>query len=98
MVKNPPANAGDAGSIPGSGRSPEDANGNLLPCSCLGNSWTEEPSGLNSPSGHKESNMTLAAEHALLNKQRNAKWRMITVLNLEVTMISNPCDLNLKWL
>ena len=39
-VKNLPANAGDAGdpgSIPGSGRSPGGRNGNLLQCSCLGN-------------------------------------------------------------
>ena len=28
QVKNPPANAGDPGSIPGSGRSPEAGNGN----------------------------------------------------------------------
>ena len=28
MVKNPPANAGDAGSIPGSGRFPGGGNGN----------------------------------------------------------------------
>ena len=37
MVKNPPANVGDAGSIPGSGRSPGEGNGNALPYSCLGN-------------------------------------------------------------
>ena len=40
MVKNPPANSGDArdvGSIPGSGRSPGDGNGNPLQYSCLGN-------------------------------------------------------------
>ena len=30
MVKNPPANSGDAGSIPGSGRSPGGGNGNSL--------------------------------------------------------------------
>ena len=30
VVKNPPANAGDAGSIPGSGRSPGAGNGNPL--------------------------------------------------------------------
>ena len=36
-VKNPPANAGDAGSIPGSGRSPGGGNGNPLQYSCLGN-------------------------------------------------------------
>ena len=38
MVKNPPANAGDArdvGLIPGSGRSPGVGNGNPLQCSCL---------------------------------------------------------------
>ena len=37
VVKNPPASAGDAGSIPGSGRSPGDGNGNPLQYSCLGN-------------------------------------------------------------
>ena len=37
MVKNPPANAGDTGSIPGLGRSPEGGNGNLLQYACLGN-------------------------------------------------------------
>ena len=30
VVKNPPANAGDADSIPGSGRSPGGGNGNTL--------------------------------------------------------------------
>jgi len=29
-VKNPPANAGDIGLIPGSGRSPGEVNGNRL--------------------------------------------------------------------
>ena len=38
MVKKSPANAGDAGLISGSGRSPEKGNGNLLQYSCLGNS------------------------------------------------------------
>ena len=37
MVKNPPANAGDLGSIPGSGRSPGGGNGNPLRYSCLEN-------------------------------------------------------------
>ena len=31
-------NAGDLGSIPGSGRSPGEGNGNPLQCSCLENS------------------------------------------------------------
>ena len=40
VVKNLPANAGDLrdiGSIPGSGRSPGEGNGNPFQYSCLGN-------------------------------------------------------------
>ena len=40
MVKNPPADAGDegdVGSIPGSGRSPGEGNGNPLQYACLRN-------------------------------------------------------------
>ena len=36
VVKNPSAKAGDAGSIPGLGRSPGVGNGNPLQYSCLG--------------------------------------------------------------
>ena len=45
VVKNPPANAGDirnAGSIPGSGRSPEGGNGNPPQYSCLENPMDRE--------------------------------------------------------
>ena len=38
VVKNPPANTGDLGSIPGSGRSPGERNGYPLQYSCLENS------------------------------------------------------------
>ena len=38
MVENPPASAGDAGSIPGLARSPGGGNGNPLQYSCLENS------------------------------------------------------------
>ena len=37
LVKNPPDNAGDTGSIPGLGRSPEEGNGNPPQGSCLEN-------------------------------------------------------------
>ena len=46
VVKNPPANAGDQGSIPGSGRSPEEgvaAHSSILAWRIP---WTEEPGGL----------------------------------------------------
>ena len=42
MVKNPPANAGDAGLTPGLGRSPEEENGNALQYSCLENPMDRE--------------------------------------------------------
>ena len=37
VVKNPPTNAGNAASIPGSGRAPGEGNGNPLRYSCLEN-------------------------------------------------------------
>jgi len=39
-------NAGNPGSIPGSGRSPGEGNGNPLQYSCWGNPGIEEPSRL----------------------------------------------------
>ena len=51
VVKNPPANAGDAwdtGSIPGSGRSPGVGNGNFSSILTRKIPWTEEPGGLQS--------------------------------------------------
>ena len=42
MAKNTPANAGDTGSIPGSGRSPEEGNGNPHQYFCLGNPTDRE--------------------------------------------------------
>ena len=37
VVKNPPANAGDMGSVPELGKSSGEGNGNPLQNSCLGN-------------------------------------------------------------
>ena len=58
MVKNPTANAGDAGLIPGSGRSPGGGNSNPLLYSCLGSpmyigAWWATAHGVT-----KESDMT----------------------------------------
>ena len=52
VVKNPHANAGDMGSVPGSERSPGEGNGNPLQNACLGITSTEEPGKLQSM-GHK---------------------------------------------
>ena len=46
MVKNPPANAVDVGSIPGSERPHGEGNGNPLHILAWEIPWTEEPGGL----------------------------------------------------
>ena len=49
MVKNPPANGGDTGLIPGSGRSPGVGNGNPGHLFLPGKTpWTEKPGRLQS--------------------------------------------------
>ena len=58
MVKNPPTNAGDVGSIPGSGRCPGEGNGNPLHYSCLENSMDREAWPGYYPWVHKELDMT----------------------------------------
>ena len=61
MVKNLPANvgdAGDSGSVPGSGRSPGIGNGNLLQYSCLDNPMDRGAWWVTVHGGHKESDTT----------------------------------------
>ena len=65
MVKNPPANAGDAGLIPRSGRPPGGEHGNHSSILAGKIPWTEEPGRLGySPSCHKELDTAEAIEHA----------------------------------
>ena len=51
--KESACNAGDLGSIPGSGRSPGEGNGNPLQYSCLEIPWTEKPGRLQSMGLHR---------------------------------------------
>ena len=63
LVKNLPANArdiGDAGLIPGSGRSPGGENGNSLQYFLPGESHRQRSQAGNSPQGRKESDTTEA--------------------------------------
>ena len=53
VVKNLSANAGDASSIPGSGSSPAEGNGNPLHILAWEIPWTEEPDGLQSTASEK---------------------------------------------
>ena len=57
VVKNPPADAEGTGSIPGSGRSPGERNGNPLQYCCLGNpmergTWKATVHGVAKELGH----------------------------------------------
>ena len=58
MVMNPPANAGDAGSIPASGRYPGEGNSYPLQCSYHGIPRGQKSLAGYSPWNGKESNMT----------------------------------------
>ena len=54
MVKNLPANAGDLGSIPGSGRSPGEGNGNPVQVVLPGKSHGQRSLAATVHGGHKE--------------------------------------------
>ena len=87
MVKNLPANAGDTGYIPRSGRSPGGGHGNPLQYSCLDNSGQRSPAGY-SPQGHKELNATYLLNNSNTNlvycSQRgdSAVFESVSVLEL----------------
>ena len=63
LGKSSACNAGDLGSIPGSGRSPGEGNGNPLQYSCLQNPMDRGYS----PWGHKGSDTTLQLNHHHVN-------------------------------
>ena len=70
VLKNPPANAGDtgdAGSIPGQGRSPGGGNHNLLQYSCLENHMERGVWWATAHRVAKKLDMTEATEHACMH-------------------------------
>ena len=87
VVKDPPANAGDtgdAGSIPGVGRSPGGGTGNPLQCSCLENSMPEEPGGPQF-TGSQRVKHSLVTLHAHMHSKH---LKIIYVINLTKCYIS----------
>ena len=72
VVKNPPADARDAGSIPGSGRSPGGEMATHSSILAWEVPWTEEPGGWvagYSLCGRKELDTTEATQHARTSLQ-----------------------------
>ena len=74
----PTSNAGDPGSIPGSGRSPGEGNGNQLQYSCLENPMDGGPGRPQASQGRKELGMTerlhCGSTEVLRRKHLNPKW------------------------
>ena len=75
MVKNPPANAGDVGSVPGFGRSPGEGNGTQLQYSCL-EYFMDRGTWQASPWGSKKVRHNLVTKQ---HKNNNANSRTVTV-------------------
>ena len=73
VVRNLPANAGDAGSSPGSGRSPGVGNGNPFQYPCLGNSLDRGAWVGYSPRGLKESDV-MEHKHKRWKQQKYTYW------------------------
>ena len=103
-AKESSCSTGDPCSIPRSGRSPGEGNGNPLQYSCLRIPWTEEPGGLQS-TGSKELGMTeqLKHTHTLLSRFFSqcflflgvGDWTMGHTKSWFPDQGLNPCPL--KW-
>ena len=75
VVKNLTANAGDAGSTAGSGKSPKEGNGNPLQYSCLGNPMDRGASQA-TVHGGKDSDTTARPTHS------STRTRVLTRVSL----------------
>ena len=80
-VKNPPANAGDVGLIPGSGRAPGEGNGKHSSTLAWEISWTEEPGRLQTMGPQK-------SQTQLSNKKDGLMLFAATWTDLEIVMLS----------
>ena len=79
VVKNSPANAGDAGSIPGSVRSPGEGNGNPLVILAWNIQWTQKPwlQAMGSQSKHDlVAKQQFSNDKAIKTKKKNTYIRL----------------------
>ena len=97
VVKNPFANAGDEGSIPGWGRSPGEGNCNSTPQFLPGKFHGQRSLAGYSPWGHKESDTT---EHTHICSCANLQWILIQTQELTASG-PGPAPVqtcaNLRW-
>ena len=111
MVKNPPANTGDEGLIPGWGRSPGEGSGNPLQCSCLENprdrgawwaavcgvaqSWARLKRLSNSSSSSHQYNTRLHT--VLINRQKLLQFGREVLIHLPYSTDIELLDAYLFW-
>ena len=81
MVKNMLANAGHVGSMPESGRSPGEGNGNPLQYSSWEIPWTEESGGLQSM-GSQRVRYDLVTKQQVIGKSRLSTCRCLLCCSL----------------
>ena len=79
MAKNPPANAGDTGSVPGWGRSPGEGNVSLLQYSCLENPMNKE-------AWKTAIHGVTRVGHGLVTKQQFPHKRLTTTISLPLLL------------
>ena len=75
--KESACNAGDGGSIPGSGRPPGKGNGNPLQYSCLKNLHGQRSLAVYSPWGRKELDITKRLSHVQSTHVRTQAWILL---------------------
>ena len=106
VVKNPPANPGDVGLIPGLWRSPGAGNGNLLQYFAWKIPWTEEPGGLQSMAlqrlGHDRAHTPSPSilyihTHTHMHSYTCKRKKMKVLVN-SLTQGSNPGLLHCRWI
>ena len=97
MVKNPPANARDLGSIPGLERSPEEGNGNPLQYSCLENPVDRGAWKATVHDVAKDLNMTWRLSNNNSIRQMNHNW-LIFHTRVDIWVVSSFELLQIKLL
>ena len=95
VVKNPPANAGDVGSVLGWARSPGIGNINPLRILAWKTSWTEEPNGLQSM-GPQRVGQDRVTEHSTW-LSRIPKY-ICTTSSLSIHLLMNILVASMSWL
>ena len=88
--KESACNAGDPGSIPGSGQSPAEGNGNALQYSCLENSMDREawPATVH---GAANSRTWLGDSHTHTHRQLEGFWDLVTIKPMDDAMEERRC-------